>query len=152
MRVGASYVTSDLKDDASSPVYGRYTQTDTTQDILGHIGLGLGYSLYSTRHLRVGLQAEGEGFYGTRSQDSRETLSADYGLNFVSKTIDNTLYGGIGRATIRVEYRMGQSGLFKIFGEVGAEARYGIIEYPGAGAPDEFLWGPYAKLGIRYAF
>jgi len=151
-RAGASYVTADISDDAQSPAFGRYTQKDSTQDLLGNIGFGLGYSLYSTRHLRFGLQVEGEGFYGTRSQQTVETLSADPGLNFPQASIDNTLYGGIGRATMRLEYRLGQSGLFKIFAEAGAEGRYTTIDYPGATAPDELLWGPYAKLGIRYAF
>jgi hypothetical protein len=151
LRGGASYVTAEIKDDATSPA-GRYTQKDTTQDMLANLGFGLGYSLYSTRHLRFGLQFEGEGFYGMRSQQTLENLSADQGLDFVSANIDNSLYGGIGRVTMRLEYRLGQSGLFKIFGEVGAEGRYTMITYPGASAPNELLWGPYAKLGIRYAF
>ena len=54
---------------------------------------------------------------------------------------------------IRLDYRLGRSGLFKVFGEVGAEGRYTMISYPeGAGTKDELLWGPYAKLGIRYSF
>ena len=152
LRAGASFVTADLQDTASSPAFGRYTQTDTTQDMLGNLGAGLGYTVSSSRHLRFGLQAELEGFYGIRSQQSLETLAADAGLQFTSATINNTLYGGIGRITARLEYRMGQSGLFKIFGEVGAEGRYTMIQYPGASAPDEMLWGPYAKIGLRYAF
>ena len=154
LRAGASYVTAEIQDVATSPAIGRYTQKDTTTDMLGNLGFGLGYSLFSTRHLRFGLQVEGEGFYGVRSQQSLESLAADEGLDMVSATIDNSLYGGIGRVTMRLEYRLGQSGLFKIFGEVGAEGRYTMIQYPNAttGAPDELLWGPYAKLGIRYAF
>jgi|SRR5665213_718150 len=152
LRGGASYVTADIKDDAQSPAVGRYTQTDTTDEILGNVGFGLGYTLYSTRRWRFGLQVEGEGFYGTRSQQSLENLSADAGLAFVSANIANTLYGGLGRATLRAEYRLGRSGLFKIFGEVGVEGWYTMIDYPGAGTSDELLWGPYAKLGIRYAF
>ena len=152
LRAGASYVTAEIKDDATSPAFGRYTQKDTTTDMLGNIGFGLGYSLYSHKHLRLGLQFEGEGFYGIRTQESLESLSADQGLNFVSAGIDNSLYGGIARVTLRAEYRLGQSGLFKIFAEVGGEGRYTMITYPNASAPDEMLWGPYAKLGIRYAF
>lgn len=152
LRVGASYVTAEIKDNATNPEQLRYTQADNTTDMLGNVGFGLGYSLYSTRHLRLGLQLEGEGFYGIRSQQSLESLSADQGVNFVSASIDNTLYGGIGRVTFRAEYRLGQSGLFKIFAEVGGEGRYTMITYPSASAPDELLWGPYAKLGIRYAF
>ena len=153
LRLGASYGTAELKDDAVLSPASRYHQTDTTSDLLGNLGLGLGYTLYSSRHFRFGLQAEIEGFYGQRTQTSLETLSADEGLEFKPKGIDNTLYGGIGRATMRMEYRMGKSGLFKIYCDLGAEARYTMIDYPGgAGAPDEMLWGPYAKLGLRYAF
>jgi hypothetical protein len=153
LRVGASYVTAQIKDASTLPLSNNtYLQTDNTTDLLGNLGFGLGYSLYSTRHLRLGLQLEGEGFYGVRSQQSLESLSKDTGLNFVSAGIDNSLYGGIGRVTFRAEYRLGQSGLFKIFAEVGGEGRYTMITYPGASAPDELLWGPYAKLGIRYAF
>jgi hypothetical protein len=150
LRVGASYINSELKDNSSDPI--RYVQTDKTQDLLGNLGGGLGYTVYSSRHLRFGLQTEIEGFYGNRSQSSLETLGSDNGLTPTSASINNSLYGGIGRATMRLEYRLGQSGLFKIFSEVGAEGRYTMVSYPGAGTQNELLWGPYAKLGIRYAF
>jgi hypothetical protein len=152
LRAGASYVTSDLKDDAQSPAFGRYTQKDSTTDMLGNLGFGLGYTLYSSHKWRVGVQFEGEGFFGDRSQDSLETLSADAGLKFESANINDSLYGGIGRATVHVEYRFGRSGLFKIFGEGGLEGRYTMVDYPGAGTVNELLWGPYARLGIRYSF
>ena len=151
LRAGASYINSELKDNSTDPI--RYSQKDTTQDLLGNLGAGLGYTVYSNRRLRLGLQGEIEGFYGSRSQSSLETLGSDNGLTPVSASIDNTLYGGIGRATMRLDYRLGRSGLFKVFGEVGAEGRYTMISYPeGAGTKDELLWGPYAKLGIRYSF
>ena len=151
LRAGASYINSELKDNSADPI--RYEQTDTTQDLLGNLGAGLGYTVYSSRRLRFGLQAEIEGFYGFRSQSSLEKLGSDVGLTPVSASINNTLYGGIGRATMRLDYRLGRSGLFKIFGEVGAEGRYTMISYPeGGGTENELLWGPYAKLGIRYAF
>lgn len=154
LRAGASYVTADITDDAQSPAAGRYSQRDTTDEILGNVGFGLGYSLYTTGRWRFGVQFEGEGFYGTRSQQTLENLAADAGLSFVSANIDNSLYGGIARATLRTEYRLGQSGLFKIFGEIGVEGWYTLIDYSGAtsSSSDELLWGPYAKLGIRYAF
>ena len=153
LRAGASFVSAELKDNSVLPDKTVYTQTDTTQDLLGNLGGGLGYTVYSSRHLRFGLQAELEAFYGIRTQDSKETLGLLVTSDIaVPASIDNTLYGGIGRVTARVEYRLGQSGLFKIFGEVGAEGRYTMIQYPGAGAPDEMLWGPYAKIGLRYAF
>ncbi len=154
LRAGASFIQSELTDDSSSPAVGRYTQKDTTQDMLVNLGFGMGYSIYKSksRNFNIGLQLEGEAFFGTRSQDSLENLSAVEQVAFVRAGIDNTLYGGIGRATIRFEYRLGQSGLFKIFGDLGVQGRYTMIEYPGAGAPDEMLYGPYAKLGIRYDF
>ncbi|MDR3457077.1 MAG: autotransporter outer membrane beta-barrel domain-containing protein [Verrucomicrobiae bacterium] len=152
VRAGVSYVTTDLKDDATSPAIGRYTQRDTTTDILGNLGFGVAYSLYKSGAWRFGLQAEGEGFYGTRTQTSLETLSADTGLNFVSANINNSLYGGIFQATFRAEYSIGHSGLFKVFGDFGAQIKYTLIEYPGAGSSTETLWGPYVRLGLRYNF
>ena len=152
LRAGGTYVQADLKDDASSPAVGRYTQTDKTKDLLGNVGFGLGYSLYTTRRARFGIQFEGEGFFGNRTQDSLEFLSADEGLEFKSANISNTLYGGIGRATFRFEYRLGASGLFKIFADGGGQMRYTLVNYPDAGSSTELLWGPYIKLGVRYAF
>ena len=136
---------------------GTYTQKDDTQDILGNVGFGLAYSLYTTHRLRIDLQGEVEGFYGERSQKSLETLSTitlGPGESFQTADLNNTLYGGIGRATVHGEYRMGKSGLFKIFGDVGIEGRYDIINYSGSSSssPNEYLWGPYLKLGLRYDF
>ena len=149
LRGGASYITADLNDTAAQ---GGYTQKDSTTDVLGNFGFGLGYSLYASGRLRFGLECEGEGFYGNRSQQSLEAFNTDFGLNPVTANINNTLYGGIGLATMRLEYRLGRSGLFKVFGEAGAEGRNTEISYPGAGTHNELLWGPYAKLGISYAF
>lgn len=156
IRAGASYITADISDVSTGNQAGKYSQKDSTDDILGNVGLGVGYSLYSTRRFRLGVQVEAEGFYGVRSQSSVETF-ANYtvgGSVIVPQTasIDNNLYGGIGRATLRAEYRLGRTGLFKVFGEAGLEARYTEIDYPNAGTFNEYLWGPYAKLGLRYAF
>ena len=151
LRAGVSFVQSDLTDLSHFPS-GLYKQTDTTQDMLANVGFGMGYSLYTSRRLKFGLQFEGEGFFGNRTQTSLENLQNNSDQVFVSAGIDNTLYGGIGRVTMRFEYRLGQSGLFKIFGDLGVQGRYTMIQYPGASAPDEMLYGPYAKLGIRYAF
>jgi hypothetical protein len=153
LRAGASYITSTLKDDSTGASAGVYSQKDDTQDILGNIGAGLAYSLFTTHRLRVDLQGEIEGFGGERSQQSTESLPDD-GLSGPQTDLSNTLYGGIGIATVRVEYRMGRAGLFKIFGEAGIEGRYTLIEYSGsnAGTPSEYLWGPYIKLGLRYSF
>jgi hypothetical protein len=152
LRAGASVVLADLEADAVSPAAGRYTQTDETRDILGNTGFGLGYSLYSSRRLRLIAQLEGEGFFGFRTQESQETLAANEGLSFKTATIDNTVYGSIGRLTLRYEHRLGSAGLFKLFADGGVQVRYTLISYPDATAPDELLWGPYVKLGLRYAF
>jgi hypothetical protein len=157
LRGGVSYISATLKDNANQTSEGAYTQKDDTQDILGNVGVGLAYSLYTTHKLRVDLQGEIEGFGGVRYQQSLETLSTislPPGESFQTADLNNTLYGGIGRATIHGEYRMGKSGLFKIFGEVGLEGRYDIVNYSGSSSssPSEYLWGPYLKLGLRYDF
>ena len=151
LRVGATFVQSTL-DDASTTPAGYYTQNDKSTDIRGNLGAGLAYTMYSSRRFRFGLEVEGEGFYGNRSQDSRETLNSDYGLAPVSATINNTLYGGIGRAVMHFEYRFGRTGLFRTFLDAGAEGDYTMIHYPSAGTFNELLWGPYVKLGLRYSF
>jgi len=156
LRAGVSYVQADLTVESVFPGQGLYEQTDETTDLLGNLGFGVAYSVYSGRRLRIGLQMEGEGFYGTRSQDSAEALP-QAGISFPSASIDNTLYGGIGRATVRLEYRLGQSGLFKIFLDAGGQLKYTIINYDSTGSFsedsfDETLWGPYVKIGLRYAF
>lgn len=153
LRGGMSYVTADLTDDSSIPGLGLYKQTDKTTDLLGNLGFGLGYRLYTTRRFRIDLQFEGEGFFGQRSQESLETLpELDPLFPYKTANIDNTLYGGIGRLTVRFEYRLGRSGLFKVFADGGAQMRYTQIEYSGVGTFDELLWGPYVKLGVRYDF
>ena len=151
LRAGGSYVTATLKDNATSVAVGAYSQTDDTQDILGNVGVGLSYSLYTTHKLRVDLQGEIEGFGGVRHQESTESIPSRQGPQV---SIDNTLYGANGIATVHAEYRMGKSGLFKVFGEVGIEGRYDIITYSQSAnsSPNEYLWGPYLKLGLRYDF
>jgi hypothetical protein len=103
------------------------------------------------------LQAEGEGFYGYRSQESREDLGKSIGLDFQTADIDNTLFGGIGRATIRLEYDLMETRPFKGFIDIGAQGKFTHIDYPSEGSFrgdsfNELLWGPYAKLGLRYSF
>jgi hypothetical protein len=154
LRAGASYITATLNDEGTGVGgNGRYSQHDTTDDILGNLGAGLAYNLFATHRLRVDLQGEIEGFGGERSQKTLETLSGDQGFPFVADNINNTLYGGIGLATVHLEYRMGRAGLFKIFGDAGIEGRYALVQYPsGGGTPTEYLWGPYIKAGLRYSF
>jgi hypothetical protein len=153
LRGGATYISATLDDNSTIPDLGRYTQSDTTDEIQGNLGFGLGYSLYTSRRFRVGLQLEGEGYYGYRQQKSLETLPDDIGLTPVTANINNNIFGGLGRATVHAEYRLGRSGLFKILGEGGFEGRYSQISYPnGGGSQTESLYGPYVKLGISYAF
>jgi hypothetical protein len=158
LRAGVNYVTAKLQDNAFAPANQfdvRYSQTDNTTDLTGNVGFGFIWWLHTARKLKYGLQAEGEGFYGYRSQHSLESLPADAGVNFVPDDFSNTLYGGVGRATVRVEYG---SGRLKGFADAGFQMRYTEITYPGEGASpsigtkQEELYGPYIKLGLRYNF
>jgi hypothetical protein len=127
-----------------------YTEHDDTFDILGNAGFGLTYSLYSTIRLKVGLQLEGEGFAGDRSQKIDE--------NFVpsttpgNTTINDAVYGAIGRLTLHADYRLGQSGRWKLTGDVGIMTKYSWVSYPDFGTKDETLYGPYVKAGASFVF
>lgn len=152
LRGGFSYVDAELKDATVIPALGRYRQDDKTKDYIGSVGFGALYSLYSTRRIRLGLQVEGEGFYGRRTQESREVLlDAGVGTVFKTATINNDLYGGIGRATLRFEYKFG-SGALRAFADGGLQAKFTVVTYPGIGSFNELLWGPYVKAGIRWSF
>jgi len=151
LRAGVSYVDAELKDETTIPAPGLYRQTDRTTDILGKLGFGVTYWLHTGPRFRLGLQAEGEGFYGNRSQESTEQLQ-NAGFAFPTASINNDLYGGIGRGTARLEYLLGRSTRRKLFGDVGIQAKFTEINYPSLGSFDELLWGPYVKLGLRYAF
>jgi hypothetical protein len=156
LRAGASYVQADLTDTTVIPAFGLYAQTDKTRDLLGNLGAGVGYSVYSGTRAKLGLQFEGEGFYGQRSQDTLEVLpEAGLGFSFPKVKIDNNLYGGIGRGTVRFEYRLGKTG--RVFAEGGLQGKFTLITYSSSGNFqggnfNELLWGPYAKIGLRYAF
>jgi hypothetical protein len=153
LRAGVSLVESELTWTTTLPQLGFYTQDNEAQDLLGNLGFGVRYTIYANRQLSIGLQAEGEGFYGTRTQDSNETLTEDFGLEPVTVSLDNTLMGGIGRGTVRFEYRLGSSGLLRVYLDAGFQAKFTIVDYPdGGGSENELLWGPYAKLGVRYSF
>jgi hypothetical protein len=151
LRAGGTYIDATLTDSATTPE-GLYSQTDDSTEYRGNLGAGATYSLYSNRKFRLGLELEGEGYYGNRSQNSLEKLSGDFGLTPASVTINNTIYGGLGRAEVHMEYRFGRSGLFRAFLDGGAELDYTEINYPSAGSYNELLWGPYVKLGFRYSF
>jgi hypothetical protein len=149
LRAGVSYDDAVFKDTTVYPFYGIYTQKDDLNDILGNLGFGLGYSLYSRGRIKLGLQLEGEAFYGHRSQETQETLAGDPGPKV---TIDNDLYGGIGRLTGRFQYALGRSGLLKAFADFGLETKYTLIDYSSLGTSSELLWGPYINVGLRYSF
>ena len=153
VRGGVSYVQAELTDTTVIPALGLYAQTDNTDDLLGNVGFGVGYRLYTSRHVRLGLQVEGEGFYGQRTQKSLETLPEDFGVKFSTATINNDLYGGIGRATVHFEYRFGESQAFRVFADGGVQGTYTFVNYPsGLGTFDELLWGPYVKVGVLFSF
>jgi hypothetical protein len=157
LRAGGSYVSADLTEEA--PISGGiYNEKDQTKDFLGNLGFGVGYSFYRSSRVKLALQAEGEGFYGNRSQNIEESVTS-FNPPSASTSINNNLYGGIGRGTLRFEYAMGHSGLFKAFAEGGIQGKFSEISYshaPGTsfngGSSSEILWGPYVKLGLRYAF
>jgi len=153
VRFGASMVQANLTARDTQFTPSLYSQNDDTTDILGNLGLGLKYSLYATPRFKLGLQGEAEAFYGFRNQTSTETFSLDFGQVPQSASINNDLYGFIGRATVHAELLTGHSGRFKLFTDFGVQYKTATISYPGgAKAPDEYLFGPYVKLGVSYVF
>ena len=155
LRAGVTYVNATLKDSAilPPPVSGAYNQIDKTHDILGNIGVGVGYTLYNGDRITWLVQGEGEGFFGYRTQHTQESLPTQPTPVFAPEvSIDNQLYGGIGRVTVRFQYDIGSSGLLKAFADAGAEIKYTVIGYSGNGSPNELLWGPFVRAGIRFSF
>lgn len=154
LRAGGSYVTATQKDSSQTAL--EYQQSNKATDILGNLGFGAGYSFIRASRVTMGVQLEGEGFYGNRSQKSQESLlrAGEFGP---SVTVNNDLYGGIVRGTLHFEYKIGAAKLFKVFADGGMEAKFSEITYPsvgsfGGGSQSELLWGPYAKAGLRYDF
>ena len=156
-RAGFTYVDSEMTDSTVIPALGLYEQRVDATDLLGNLGFGVSYRLLNAGRFRLNLQGEGEGFAGTRSQDSLETLPQSEISGFKTAKIDNFLYGGIGRGTVRGEYRLGRSELLRVFLDVGLQAKFTQINYPKqdnfkGGSFSELLWGPYVKLGLSYSF
>lgn len=127
-----------------------YSEHDDTSDYLGNLGFGLTYSLYSTVRLKMGLQLDGEGFGGDRSQDINETYVPSN--HSAGTTIHDTVYGTIGALTLHADFRLGQSGRWKMTGDVGGMTKYSFVTYPEAGTKEELLYGPYVKVGASYVF
>src|ERR1035441_9853159 len=50
---GVSYVQAELTHTTVIPALGLYAQTDNTDDLLGNVGFGVGYRLYTSRHVRL---------------------------------------------------------------------------------------------------
>lgn len=128
-----------------------YSEHDKTFDVLGNLGFGLTYSLYSTVRLKMGLQMEGEGFGGNRSQDITETFVPSPSLSGKT-TINDTVYGAIGRLTLHADYRLGETGRWKMTGDIGMMTKYSFVSYPDFGTKEELLYGPYAKVGVSFVF
>ncbi len=154
LRVGATFIQSDMTLVTTLPQLGVYQQDNQTDEIQGNLGFGVLYSLFTTRRARLGLQFEGEGFFGSRSQESIEKLLKPAGnIPWTPAEFDTVVYGGLGRATLRFEYGLGKSGLFRLFGDGGVAMRYSVVDYSDIGeSPGELLWGPYVKVGARYSF
>lgn len=157
LRAGGSIVQAELHDTLVAPGIGLYTESDKTQDFLGNLGAGLAYALYTGERWRIALQGEAEAFFGTRSQKTTEDVPDEELGTKPSASLSNTLYGGIGRVTVRAQYAFGKSGFFKAYGEAGFQGKFTEVDYSSAGnfkggSFDELLWGPYVKLGVRYSF
>lgn len=153
LRLGFSYVDADMAAaNTSSPAGGKYEQTDKTQDYLGSLGIGVRYNIIAKERWTLDAFLEGEGFGGTRSQQSLETLPSATGLNFETADINNMLYGASGRFTMQFNYHFKSPSGFLLFANAGAGAKYTLIDYSENGTQHELLWGPYVRLGIRYRF
>lgn len=162
MRVGGTYVDAALSARGQNAGFG-YEQDTSIQDIEGNVGIGVGYSIFSSSKVRLSAIGEAEGFAGTRAQKMEERLAQGAvpapGSPFQDR-LDNMVYGGLGRASLRFEFFPGQSRRLRLFADAGVQFRYTMIEYeqsPGAPSFDarsfgETLWGPFVKLGVRYSF
>jgi len=153
VKAGFSYVTADLNDTAVHPAGGLYEQTTKTQDYLGNVGLGVLWRIIPTGRFQVGLQLEVEGLYGARQQDNLEKLPEVGRFDqWQTVKIDNTLYGAVGRGTVKLDYFLDRRALWWLFANIGVQANYTLVDYPDLGQYDELLWGPYVKLGLLYKF
>jgi len=157
LRAGFTYVDTEMTDTTTFPLLGFYREDVDSTDLLGNLGFGVRYKMLTLGAFRLSLQGEGEAFAGVRSQDITESLPQSFPDNKSTK-IDNFLYGGLGRGTLRGEYWLGRSESFRLFVDAGFQAKFTQINYPdadtggGGGSFSELLWGPYVKLGLSYSF
>ncbi len=172
LRGGVTYVKTTLSENAALPLgLGNYNQQDKDEDIIGNVGAGVGHWLHRGDRFKYGLQLEGEGFFGYRDQNDTESVISGGVPTPGNADFYNEIYGGIGRATLRFEWKLNHSGLLKLYGDAGVEAKiteidyssgnYGAYTQPQNGTPinlqnpgthDELIWGPYVKLGLSYDF
>jgi len=164
LRGGVSLVDAsiDARDDLEAePGKFFYRQSTSSFDLLGNLGFGGTLAILRGTHLRLSLQVEAEGFFGSRSLETTEQIpvffdEARYEFD------DPTVYGVLGRGTAKVEYAFGSKKLLISFLDAGIQAKYTLVDYDSVefptgasfsgGTSDELLWGPYVKLGLRYSF
>jgi hypothetical protein len=152
-RAGIGYNEAQIAVDAD--VAGNTFQNrNDSQDFIGNFGAGIGYSTITSASggFKLTLQSELEGFYGRRSQEIEEKFGIDPNDQGPIVNIGNDIFGGIGRATVRFQFRLNESGLARAYVDLGVQGRYNGVQYEGLGTATEFLWGPYARAGFRYSF
>jgi hypothetical protein len=153
-RAGVTYVTAELEVESlpnpALPGTG-YSQSNETEDIRGNLGFGGSYAFYTSPSLWIAAQLEGEVYVGGRFQESFEERTIAGTPASATADIDNFLWGGIGRATVRTQYNF--RGIdARAFLDFGVQANMMAISYSEGGSFGELLWGPYVKIGFQYAF
>lgn len=168
LRGGVTYMDAEYEG-RSNEGQAFYRNTGTIRDITGNLGFGLDYRLFNFKENRIRTRAvlEGEGFGGIRSREFNEVTIPFSGEN----SMDNMVYGGLGRLLLRAEYSFGNDQQWRAFIEGGIQLRWTMESYK---TPDralvgdngvdlsnveirpsgnsDLLWGPYVRLGLRYAF
>jgi hypothetical protein len=163
IRAGVTFVHADLSAKGGfNDNEHRYVQDTALEEVQGNLGFGLGYPLVRGSRARLSAVVEGEGFAGSRTQDiSEDIFNPNTSISILggaaAEKLDNLVYGGLGRGVFRFEFFTGDTGRLRVFADAGIQARYTIVEYPealGSSAKGfgELLWGPYAKVGLKYSF
>lgn len=164
VRAGISYMPATVHVDTIGLPTEVINETDKFNDLTGNLGFGVGYALFKNSRWAISLQLEGDGLYGDRSQSVSENEafasgfvngSPSFGSPVSASThLDNDLWGGSTRGTIRIQYYLGKARLARLFLDGGMGADYLAVDYSkyGFGSPGELFWGPYVKLGLRVSF